>query len=155
MISTLPVFVSVLLIFFCAPKSDSDGGDTLYVLANTIQRQAFCEYPGAIRVENGGDCFHPVGENMIFDGNTGVSVSDSTIAAGTVLKCLTEDGAPGLWYDYDPGKVDSKLPLSIVSSDFLSYFPLRLVEYPAGRTFACVPDSGSLKRAFQKIGSVP
>ncbi|WP_207796086.1 hypothetical protein, partial [Leptospira ellisii] len=67
MISTLPVFVSVLLIFFCAPKSDSDGGDTLYVLANTIQRQAFCEYPGAIRVENG---------------NAGISVENHILAHG-------------------------------------------------------------------------
>ncbi|TGK33337.1 hypothetical protein EHQ12_11345 [Leptospira gomenensis] len=153
--STLFLLVPILFVFFCAPGSDSDGGDLLYVLSSTLQRQAFCEYPGAIRVENYGECFHPVGENMILDGNTDEPVSGTTVSAGTVLKCLMEGGGAGLWYDYDPVKADSKQPLSIVSSDYLSYFPLRLVGYPPGRTFACVPEAGSLIRAFQKIGSVP
>ncbi|WP_125226078.1 hypothetical protein [Leptospira barantonii] len=155
MIPSLVIFISVWSVLFCVPKSDSSDADSLAMFANTIQRQAFCDSPGAIRIGANPECFHPVGTKMILNGNSGATISSSTITAGTPLKCVSEDGGSGSWYDYDANKVELKQSLSAVTSDFLSYFPIRLINYPAGRSFACVPESTTLFRGFQKIDSIP
>ncbi|WP_207765531.1 hypothetical protein [Leptospira kmetyi] len=154
-VHSLVIFISVWFVLVCVPKTDSSDSDNLFVLANTIQRQAFCDTPGAIRIGGNLECFHPVGTKMILNGNSGVPVSNSTITAGTPLKCVSEDGGPGSWYDYDPNKVELKQALSAVTSDFLSYFPIRLINYPAGRSYACVPEASYSFRGFQKIDSIP